>query len=122
MSRMGGTPRSRRVAAVLGGAVGCALMGVVAFSHGTDMAVGASAGAIQGAMLGYGVEAGSVSPVTLFAVLFALVGAAVGPGFDDYVGILAVFGALVGGLIGLALFGIRRGRRPSGRSGEGRMN
>lgn len=106
----------------MGGAVGSALMGAVAFSHGTSMAIGVSAGAIQGAMLGYGVEAGSVSPVTVFAVLFALVGAAIGPGFDDYEGILAIFGSFFGGLIGLvlALVGIRRGRRPAGACGSSR--
>ena len=44
----------------------------VAYSHGSNMAVGAVAGALSVGALGYGVAAGTMNIVTLSAVLSGL--------------------------------------------------
>jgi hypothetical protein len=52
----------------------------------SDMAVGAPAGAVLVGALGYGVAAGTMSPVTLCSVLLAPFFGMIGPGCDDYKG------------------------------------
>jgi hypothetical protein len=74
-------------------------MGGIAYTHGTSIAVGASAGAVLVGVLCYGIVAGFTSPVTLGAVLFGLFMCMIGPGADDYGGIAAGPAALIGAFI-----------------------
>ncbi len=71
----------------------------VAYSHGSNMVTGSVAGALCIGTLGYGVAAGTMSIVTLGAVLFGLFFAMIGPGCDDYAGITVVPAALFGAFI-----------------------
>jgi hypothetical protein len=113
MKRSDGTPIRPNVTAALGGLVGAVLMGGIGYSHGTDMALGASFGAILGAILGRGVVTGTTGPATVVAVLFALFFCLIGPGYDDVGGILAIPTAGFGWCVGRVGFGRRRyhGRR-----------
>jgi hypothetical protein len=72
----------------------------IAYTHGSDMALGALAGAVLVGGLGYGVAAGTMSVVTLSAVLFGLFFGVIGPGCDDYGGSAVVPAALFGAFIG----------------------
>ena len=93
-----------RLAAALAGAIiGGGLMCGIAFTHGTDMRMGAIPGVVLVGALGYGVEAGTVSRVTFCSVLFGLFFCMIGPGYDDYSGIAVVPGALLGAIVGLLL-------------------
>jgi hypothetical protein len=108
MPRRGGTPRSRAVAATVGGLVGAGLMSGIGYTHTSSMSTGALAGAVLIGTLGYGVSAGTMSPVTLCAVLFALVFCMIGPGCDDYGRNAAIPAAIFGVFIGWLFFGRRR--------------
>jgi len=83
-------------------------MGGIGYTHGTSMATGACAGAMLLGALCYGVAAGTMSAVTLCAVLSGLFFCMIGPGCDDYAGITAVPAALFGAFIGRLFFGRRR--------------
>jgi len=109
MPRRSGTPRSRAVAAAVVGLVGAGLMGGISYTHGSSMAVGAVAGAVLVGALGYGVATGTMSPVTLSAVLFALFFCMIGPGCDDYGGGAAIPG---GGFRGLHRPAVLRASEP----------
>ena len=80
----------------------------VAYSHGSNMAVGAVAGALSVGALGYGVAAGTMSVVALSAVLSGLFFGMIGPGCDDYAGITVMPAALFGAFIGWQLHGRRK--------------
>jgi cell division protein FtsX len=71
-------------------------MSGVAYSHGSNMVMGALAGALGFGTLGYGVAAGTMSVVMLSAVLFGLFFGMIGPGCDDYEGITVVPAAVFG--------------------------
>jgi hypothetical protein len=103
-----GEPQARAVAAAVGGIVGAGLMGGTGYSHGTSVATGAFAGAVLLGTLCYGVAAGTMSAVTLCAVLFGLFFCMIGPGCDDYGGTAAVPAALFGAFIGWLFIGRRR--------------
>ena len=60
-------------------------------------------------VLGYGVAAGTMSAVTVCAVLSGLFFCMIGPGCDDDAGIAAVPAALFGAFIGWLFFRRRRG-------------
>lgn len=93
-------------------------MGGVAYTHGTEIAIGVVAGAVLVGALGDGVVTGTMSPVTLGAVLFALFFCMIGPGRDDYSGIAAIPGALFGALIGRLVSGNRQSQIDSTREIE----
>src|SRR5262249_3801556 len=103
MKRAVGIPASRAAATLAGAIIGSGLMCGIAYTHGSDMVLGALAGAVLIGALGYGVEAGTMSVVTLSAVLFGLFFCMIGPGYDDYGGTAvlpaALFGAAIGWLI-----------------------
>jgi hypothetical protein len=98
-----GMALSRAAAALAGAIIGGGLMCGIAYTHGTDMRLGAIAGALLVGTLGYGVEAGSMSRVTLCSVLFGLFFGMIGPGCDDYSGFAVVPGALLGAVVGCML-------------------
>jgi hypothetical protein len=75
-----GIPRRREAATLAGAIIGSGMICGIAYSHGSDMAPGALAGAVLIGALGYGVEAGTMSVVTLSSVLFALCFCMIGPG------------------------------------------
>jgi hypothetical protein len=102
------TRKSRHLGRTIGAVAGAALMGGIAFTHGTDIALGVVCGAILVGALGDGAVTGTMSPVTLCAVLFALFFCMIGPGCDDYSGTAAIPGALFGALIGRLVFGPRK--------------
>jgi hypothetical protein len=83
-------------------------MGGIAYTHGSNLAVGAVAGRVLVGALGHEVATGTMSPVTLSAVLFALFFCMIGPGCDDYGGNAAIPAALLGAFIGWVFFGRRR--------------
>jgi hypothetical protein len=87
--------------------VGAGLMGGVAYTHSSDMALGGTAGAILVGALFHGVAAGTMSVITLSAALFGLFFCMIGPGCDDYGGQAGAVAAFFGALIGLVF---RRGR------------
>jgi hypothetical protein len=91
-------------------------MGGIGYTHGSDIAVGAVAGAVLVGALGYGVATGTMSPATLSAVLFALFFCMIGPGCDDYGGSAAIPAAVFGACIGRLFFGRRRCDRLTRRS------
>jgi hypothetical protein len=95
------------VATILGALAVGGLMGGIGLSHGTDIPLGASAGAVLGGVLGRGAETGAISPVTVFATLFGLGAAMIGPGCDDYEGITVIPGAGLGAFVGWLFFGLR---------------
>ncbi len=101
-------PWVRAVAAIAGSLVGAGLMGGIGYTHGTDIVVGAVAGAVLLGALGHGVAVGTMGAVTLYAVLFALVVCMIGPGCDDYSGMAAIPAALVGASLGRLFHGSRR--------------
>ena len=90
----------RTVAALLGTIFGSGLMCGITYSHGTNMALGALAGALSVGTLRYGVATGTMSVVMLSAMLFGLFFAMIGPGCDDNEGITVMPAALFGALIG----------------------
>jgi hypothetical protein len=94
---------SRAAAALAGAIIGGGLMCGIAYTHGSDMRLGAVAGAALVGTLGFGVEAGTMSRVTLCSVLFGLFFGMIGPGCDDYSGFAVVPGALFGALVGCLL-------------------
>lgn len=98
----------RIVACVAAALAGGGLMGGVAYTHGSDIALGAAAGAALLGALGYAVAAGVAGPATLCGVLVGLVVALLGPGVDDFSGSAVVPLALVGGVVGHLIFGGRR--------------
>ena len=104
MPRPRGTSRSRAVAGLLGGLVVGGLLFGVALTHRSDVVLGASAGAILGGILGRGVVAGTIGPITVFAVVFGLAFCMVGPGADDYGGVAGLIGAVVGAFTGWVAF------------------
>jgi CubicO group peptidase (beta-lactamase class C family) len=106
-TRTQGTPGSRIVAALLLAIVGGGMMCGTAYSHGSSIAPATLAGAVLVGALGYGVAAGTMSVVSLSAVLFGLFFCMIGPGCDDYGGIAAVPAVLFGAFIGW-LFQSRR--------------
>jgi hypothetical protein len=108
----GSTPASRAAAGIAGALVGGVLMGGVAWTHGTNVDVGAASGAVLVGLLWRGVDAGTMSPATLVAVLFALFFAMVGPGYDDYGGHAVIPAAIVGAIVGRLVSGRRRGDKP----------
>lgn len=87
-------------------------MGGIAYTHWSDISVGVGAGAVLVGALAYGVASGTMSPVTLCAVLLALVACMIGPGYDDYGGNAAVPAAFFGGFIGWLFTGRRRRAAP----------
>jgi hypothetical protein len=100
MARTNCTMCCRVVAALSGAIFGSGLMSGVAYSHGSNVTIGALAGALGIGTLVYGVAVGTMSVVTLSAVLFGLFFAMIGPGCDDYLGITVVPAALFGAFIG----------------------
>jgi hypothetical protein len=119
MGRAAGTPVSRAAAAIAGAIIGGGMMCGIAYTHGSDMVLGALAGAVLIGALGYGVEAGTMSVVTLSAVLFGLFFCMIGPGWDDYGGITVAPAALFGAFIGWLLRGLRRESASPSPVGEG---
>ncbi|WP_165226996.1 hypothetical protein [Aquisphaera insulae] len=103
---------SPSVAAIFGGLVGAGLMGGVAYTHWGNISFGALAGAVLVGALSFGVATGTMSPVTLCAVLLALFFAMIGPGCDDYGGTTVIPGATFGALLGWLFFGRRRAIQP----------
>jgi hypothetical protein len=101
----GGERQNRVGAAVFGGLVGAGLFGGIGYTHDTSITTGVVSGALLLGTLCHGVEAGTMSPVTLCAVLFGLFFCLIGPGCDDYGGNTAVPAALIGGFIGWVVFG-----------------
>jgi hypothetical protein len=103
MKQAVGMPPGRAVATLAGAIIGSGLMCGIAYTHGSDLVLGALAGAVLIGALGYGVEAGTMSVVTLSAVLFGLFFCMIGPGCDDFGGTAvlpaALFGAAIGWLI-----------------------
>lgn len=83
MNRTVGVQVKLAAAALAGAIIGGGLMCGIAYTHGTDMKLGALAGAVLVGALGYGVEAGTMSRVTHCSVLFGLFFCMIGPGFDD---------------------------------------
>jgi hypothetical protein len=94
---------SRAAAAIAGAIFGGGMMCGIAYTHGSDMVLGALAGVILIGALGYDVVSGTMSVVTLSAVLFGLFFCMIGPGCDDYEGITVAPAALFGAFIGWLL-------------------
>jgi hypothetical protein len=103
MNRTVGLQVRLAAAALAGAIIGGGLMCGIAYTHGTDMKLGALAGAVLVGALGHGVEAGTMSRVTLCSVLFGLFFCMIGPGFDDYSGMALVLGTLLGAVVGWLL-------------------
>lgn len=99
MARTECTSGCRIVASFLGAIFGSGLMSGVAYSHGSNVTIGALAGALGVGTLGYSVAARTMSIVTLSAVLFGLFFAMIGPGCNDYGGISVVPAALFSAFI-----------------------
>jgi|GEM_PF-6346260 len=61
---------------------------------------GGVAGLFLGAIIGLGAVSGWIHRITAGAISVALLFCAIGPGFDDYSGISAIPGALLGAFLG----------------------
>jgi hypothetical protein len=108
MGQAEGTSVNRAAAVIAGAIAGSGMMGGIAYTHGSDMALGTLAGAVLIGALAHGVEAGTMSVVTLCAVLFGLFFCMIGPGCDDYEGIMVAPAALFGAFISWLLRSLRR--------------
>ena len=93
--------RERLASALVGVVLGAGLMGGGSpIQHRGNITFSAVEGAVLVGILCDGVAVGTVSKVTLGAVLFGIFGCMIGPGCDDYEATLGLPAAIIGAFVG----------------------